>query len=124
MEPLSQIANSALMEITNGQFPSLPRLGITGLLNDFQYVWLKRLDIPYKFEALELARALCNGENKKVFKMTNSRSINDVRNRLSGHIRKWHKDDDRVILSLNFDGNKINAEWIEREEYLESEKAS
>jgi len=69
MEPLSQIANSALMEITNG-------------------------------------------------------AVNDVRNRLSGHIRKWHKDDDRVILNLNFDGNKINAEWIEREEYLESEKAS
>jgi len=124
VEPLSQIANSTLMEITNGQFPSLPRLGITGLLNDFQYVWLKRLDIPYKFQALDLARSLCNGENNKVFKMTNSKSINDVRKKLSRHIRKWHKNDDRVILSLSFDGKKINAEWIELEEYLGSEKAS
>ena len=120
MKPLSQIVNSALDEITNGQFVSLPRLGITGLLNDFQYVWLKRLKVPYKFEMLDLARNLVSGENKKVFEATNSKSINDVRNKLSGYIKRWHKNDDRVILSLSFDGEKINAEWIEIEKYLDS----
>jgi hypothetical protein len=86
MEPLSKIVNSALDEITNGQFISLPRLGITGLLNDFQYVWLKRLKTPYIFEMLDLARNLVSGENKKVFEATNSKSINDIRNKLSGYI--------------------------------------
>ena len=122
MEPLSQIVNSALDEITNGQFVSLPRLGMTGLLNDFQYAWLKKLKLPYKYEMLDFARNLCNGENKTVFKVTNSKSINDVRNKLSGYIKKWHKNDDRVILSLTFDGEKINAEWIEIEKYLQTEK--
>jgi hypothetical protein len=118
MEPLSQIVNSALDEITNGQFVSLPRLGMTGLLNDFQYAWLKKLKISYKFEMLDFARSLCNGENKTVLKVTNSKSINDVRNKLSGYIKRWHKSDDRVILSLRFDGKKINAEWLEMEKYL------
>jgi hypothetical protein len=118
MVPLSQIVNSALDEITNGQFVSLPRLGMTGLLNDFQYAWLKKLKISYKFEMLDFARSLCNGENKTVFKVTNSKSINDVRNKLSGYIKRWHKSDDRVILSLRFDGKKINAEWLEMGKYL------
>ena len=118
MEPLSQIVNSALDEITNGRFVSLPRLGMTGLLNDFQYAWLKKLKISYKFEMLDFARSLCNGENKTVFKVTNSKSINDVRNKLSGYIKRWHKSDDRVILSLRFDGKKINAEWLEMGKYL------
>jgi hypothetical protein len=51
---------------------------------------------------------------------SNSKSINDVRNKLSGYIKRWHKSDDRVILSLRFDGKKINAEWIELEKYLDS----
>ena len=122
-EPLSQIVNSALMDITNGQFPLLPRLAITGLLNDFQYVWLKRLNVPYKFEALDLARIICNNENHKVFKITNSKSIEDVRRKLSKYITENHKDDDRVILSLTFDGEKINAEWIEMEKYLQPEES-
>lgn len=121
VEALSQIANSALMEITNGQFPSLPRLGITGLLNDFQYAWLKRFDISYRFEVIDLARSLCNGQNKEVFNATNSKSINDIRKKFSRYINKWHNDDDRVILSLRFDGEEINAEWIEMEKYIESE---
>ena len=58
MEPLSKIANLALKEITNGQFPNLPKLAITGLLNDFQYAWLKRFKIDYKFDMLDLARSL------------------------------------------------------------------
>ena len=118
MEPLSKIVGTALDEITNGQFSSLPKLGMTGLLNDFQYAWLKKLKISYKFEMLDFARSLCNGENKTVLKVTNSKSINDVRNKLSGYIKRWHKSDDRVILSLRFDGKKINAEWLEMEKYL------
>ena len=123
MEALSQIVNSALDEITNGQFVSLPRLGMTGLLNDFQYAWLKKLKIPYKFEMLDLARQMCNGENAAVFKATRRKSIKEIRNEFSGYIKKWHKNDDRVILSLSFDGKQINAEWLELKEYLESNNA-
>ena len=46
-------------------------------------------------------------------------SIEDIRNTFSVYIKKWHKNDDRVILSLTFDGKKINAEWIEMKEYLD-----
>jgi len=124
MEPaLSKIANFALDEITGGQFPNLPRLAITGLLNDFQYSWLRRFKIPYKFEMLDIARRMCNGENRAVFRATHCNSIEDIRNRFSVYINKWHKNDDRVILGLTFDGKKINAEWIEMKEYLESNPA-
>jgi hypothetical protein len=120
MEPLSKIANLALREITNGKFPNLPKLAITGLLDDFQYAWLQRFKIQYKFEILDLARRFCNGENKAVFKATQCKSIEDIRYAFSAYIKKWHKDDDRVILGLTFDGKKIDAEWIEMKEYLES----
>ena len=119
MEPLSKIVGTALDEITNGQFSSLPKLGMTGLLNDFQYAWLKKLKIHYKYEMLDFARTLCNGENKKVFKMTNSKTIGDIRNKFSMYIVKWHKNDDRVILSLSSDGKQIDARWMELEKYLE-----
>ena len=119
MEPLSKIANMALNEITNGQFPRLPKLAITGLLNDFQYAWLIRLKIPYKFEMLDFARCLCNGENRAAFKATQCKSIKDVRKKFSYYIKKWHKDDDRVILSAVFDGKQITVEWLALEEYLE-----
>ena len=118
MEPLSKIANNALDEITNGQFPSLPKLALTGLLNDFQYAWLRRFKIPYKFEMLDLARNLCTGENKAVFRATNCKSTKEIRKKISLYIKKWHMDDDRVILSLSFDGKQINAEWLELKEYL------
>ena len=124
MESLSKIANFALDEITNGKFLDLPKLAITGLLNDFQYSWLRRFKIQYKFEMLDLARCMCNGQNKAVYEATHCKSIEDIRNKLSAHIKKWHKNDDRVILSLTFDGKKINAEWIEMENYLESNKAN
>ena len=123
MESVSKIANLALKEITNGQFQDLPKLAITGLLNDFQYSWLRRFTIQYKFEMLDLARKLCNGENKAVFRATRCKSIENVRNAFSVYIKKWHNNDDRVILSLNFDGKKINAEWVEMKEYLESNPA-
>ncbi|MHA1974414.1 MAG: hypothetical protein ACTSW1_15555 [Candidatus Hodarchaeales archaeon] len=118
MEPISKIANIALDEITNGQFPSLPKLAITGLLNDFQYAWLRRFKIPYKFEMLDLARNMCNGENKAVFRATKCKSTKEIRKKFSLYIKKWHKDDDRVILSLSCDGKQINAEWLELKEYL------
>lgn len=121
--PLSKIANFALDEITSGQFPNLPKMAITGLLNDFQYSWLRRFKIPYKFEMLDIARRICNGENRAVFRATQCNSIEDIRNTFSVYIKKWHKNDDRVILSLTFDGKKINAEWIEMKEYLESTKS-
>lgn len=119
MKSVSKIANSALNDITCGRFPHLPRLAITGLLNDFQYAWLTRFNIPYKFEMLDIARNLCNGENKSVFKGTQLKSIKDIRNKFSEYIERWHKKDDRVILSLSFDGKQINSEWIKLEEYLE-----
>ena len=120
--PLSKIANFALDEITSGQFPNLPKLAIIGLLNDFQYSWLRRFKIPYKFEMLDFARSMCNGQNKAVFKATRCKSVEDIRNKFSAYIKKRHKTDNRVILSLTFDGKKINAEWIEMKEYLESNK--
>jgi hypothetical protein len=124
MEPLSKITVSALNEITKGQFAKLPKLAITGLLDDFQYSWLRRFQIPYKFEMLDIARGMCNGENKATFRATNCKSVEDIRNVFSVYIKKWHKDDDRLILSLSFDGEKINAEWIELKEYLKSTKAN
>jgi len=123
MKPVSEIENSALSDITRGQFPHLPRLAITGLLNDFQFAWLIRLDIPYKFEILDIARKLCNGENKSVFHETQLKSIEEIRNKFTEFIDKWHKNDDRIILSLSFDGKQINSEWIEKDKYLESNEA-
>ena len=73
---------------------------------------------------LDIARRICNGENRAVFIATQCESIEDIRNTFSVYIKKWHKNDDRVILSLTFDGKKINAEWIEMKEYLESNKAN
>ena len=123
MQSVSKIANSALNEITNGQFAHLRGLAVTGLLNDFQFAWLIRLNIPYKFEILDMARNLCNGENKSVFNVTQLNSIVEIRKKFSEYIDKWHKNDDRVILSLSFDGNQINSEWIEKDKYLEFNKA-
>jgi hypothetical protein len=124
MESLSRIANLALDEITDGKFLDLPKLAIAGLLNDFYYSWLRRFKIPYQFEALDLARSLCNGQNKVVFEATHCKSIADVRDKLSAYIMTWHKDDDRVILSLKFDGKEINAKWVKMEDYLKSSKIS
>lgn len=120
MEALSKIANLALDEITSGQFTKLPKLAITGLLNDFQYSWLRRFKISFRFEILDIARRLCNRDNKAVFKVTQCQSIENIRDAFSSYIKKWHENDNRVVLSLNFDGEKINAEWIEMQEYLES----
>jgi hypothetical protein len=94
MEPLSRIAKLALDEITIGEFSVLPSMGITGLLNDFQYAWLRRFDISYDFEMLDIARRLCNDENRAVFKATRCNSIEDIRKAFSAYIDKWHKDDD------------------------------
>ena len=118
LEPLSQIVNSALMEITNGQIATLPRVAITGLLDDFQYAWLKSLEIPYNFEMLDIARSLYSGQNGIIFITTNTKTIEDIRNKFSEFIMKWHKNDNRVILSLSFDGKQIDSEWIELEKYL------
>lgn len=118
MEPLSKIVNSALDEITQGQFSQLPKLGITGLLNDFQYAWLQRLNIPYNFAMMEFARRLCNEQNPKVFKMTGCRSIKAIRNQFAVYIEKYHAQDNRVIITVSFDGTQINAEWIGLAEYM------
>ena len=124
MEPLSKIANLALDEVTNGGFSQLPKLAITGLLNDFQYSWLQRFDIPYDFRMLDVARRLCGGRNREVFKATQCNDIEGIRKAFSAYIDKWHKTDDRVILYVGFDGTKINAEWVEMAEYLKSKKAT
>ncbi len=69
---------------------------------------------------LDLARKICNGENTTVFNATQRKSVKEIRNEFSDYIRKWHKNDDRVILSLSYDGKQINAKWLEQKEYLES----
>ena len=120
MEPLSKIANTALDEITQGQFIGLSSIAMTGLLNDFQYAWLARFKIPYKFEALDMARALCSGVNKTVFHITKCKDIKEIRDTFSSYIEKWHKNDDRLILSLSFDGKQINTKWLGMEEYLDT----
>lgn len=122
MEPLSKIVHSALNEITNDQLSVLPRLAVTALLDDFLYSWLKRLNIQYDFKVLDIARSLFNGQNKILFRVTNTKTVEGIRRRFSEYIKKWHNDDDRVILSLNFDGQRINAEWIEREKYVDHGK--
>ncbi len=124
MEPLSKIAYSALAEITRGQFIKLPQLAITALLNDFQYSWLRRFQIPYKFEMLDVARCLCYGENKAIFRVSNCKSVEEIRKAFSVYIKKWHNDDDRLIMALSFDGKKINAEWVELAKYLKASNAN
>ena len=47
---LSKIANLALSEMTDGKFTKLSKLAVMGLLNDFQYAWMKRFDINYDDE--------------------------------------------------------------------------
>ncbi len=69
---------------------------------------------------LDIARNLCNGHNKAVFKATNCKSIEEIRKKFSVYINKRYKADDRVIISLNFDGKQINAEWVDIEQYFES----
>jgi hypothetical protein len=120
MKPLSEIATSALDEITDGKFAKLPTLAITGLLDDFQYSWMKRFKTSFKLDVLDVARRMCNECNKSTFKATQCKSIKDIRKAFDSYINKWHKDDDRLILSLKFDGEKINAEWVEMKKYLAS----
>ena len=119
MEPLSKITKLALDEITRHQFSSLPKLAITGLLDDFQYAWLQRLNVPYNFEMLDIARRLCNGQNSQVFKVTRCHSIEEIRNKFSAYIEKHCAHDHRVILSVVFDGAQIDVQWIDRAEYMQ-----
>lgn len=123
MIPISEIANNAVMKITNGSFTSLPLLGRTGLLNDFQIVWLKKLKVTeYDFKMLDFARLLCGSEDKKVFRMTNCNSVDKIRLYFHNYLLKYHRNDNRVITSLRYDQseNRINAEWLPLNEYLDS----
>jgi uncharacterized linocin/CFP29 family protein len=120
MEPVSAIVKAALDKVTRGTFPVLPSLAIRGLLDDFQYAWLRRLAIPYDFTLLEIARGMCNAEDEEVFAATHCASIKGVRRAFSAYISKWHKDDDRVILSITYDGKKTDAEWVEMATYLKA----
>jgi len=117
MESLSKIANMALNEITAGTFIKLPFEAINGLLIDFQYSWLKRLDISYDFNTLEMARSLCSFSNHAIFRATRCKCTDDIRDIFSGYIDKFSKDDDRVILRFDFDGVKIDAIWVPLAEY-------
>jgi hypothetical protein len=123
MNNISKIAYDALMKITNGAFVNLPQLAITGLLNDFQYVWLKRLKVTrINFEMLDVARLICNSENKNVFKETNCKSKEEIRCKIQKYLLENVKNDNRVITSLRYDKKQINAHWIPLEEYLRLEK--
>jgi len=122
MQAISEIVHSALNEITNGQIYLIPRVAMTPLLDDFLYAWLIRLGIPYDFKRLNAARRLFTGSNKMIFIVTDTRSVEEIRDKFSEYINKWHSSDHRVILSLSFDGKKIDAEWIERQKYVESSR--
>lgn len=126
MIPISEIAYNAVMKITDGSFTSLPLLGRTGLLNDFQIAWLKKLKVTkYDFNMLDFARLLCGSEDKEVFKMTKCKSIDDIRLYFYNYLLKYHMNDKRVITSLRYDAsdNRINAEWLPLNEYLDSMKS-
>ncbi len=120
MEPLSAIATSALNEITHDRFAELPDKAITILLIDFQYSWLRRLQISYNFELLNIARRLFNVKEKVIFNATNCKSVEEIRKAFSAYIEKGHKDDDRVLAYLAFDGKKINADWYAMKDYLKA----
>jgi hypothetical protein len=121
MKHISQIAHETLMKISSGSYTSLPQLGITGLLNDLKYVWNKQLQIPnYNFEMLDIARLFCNSENQAVFKMTNCKSVGNVRDKFQEYLLENYMDDDRVIISIIFERPRINAEWLPLDEYLAS----
>jgi hypothetical protein len=123
MKSISQIPHDIIMKVTDGSFEDLPQLGKTGLLNDFQYVWLKQLQkLNYNFERLDLARMLCNSENRKVFKITNCKSINDIREKIKRFLLEEFKNDNRVIISLRYEKPRIEAEWVPLDEYQTSEK--
>ncbi|MFQ5640014.1 MAG: hypothetical protein ACE5IR_18700 [bacterium] len=83
MRDISYIAYKTLLAITNGDLGLLNSSAITALLNDFQYVWLEEAGINYRFEFLNVARSLLNGQNKNMFKVTNSKSIEEVRRKMS-----------------------------------------
>ena len=120
MEPLSKIVVMAMNEITCGTFKRLPKLAATGLLHDFQYAWLRRFNIPYKFEMLDFARCLCNTENKSVFTTTRCNNIEEIRNTFSYYIERWYKDDNRIVTAISFDGKEIKTEWMELADYLKA----
>jgi hypothetical protein len=120
MEPVSSIVKAALDKITQGTFPVLPNLAIRGLLHDFHYAWLRRLNVPYNFTLLEIARGMCNVEDEAVFAATGCESVKDIRRAFAAYIAKRHKDDDRVIISIAYDGKTIDAEWVEIAKYLKS----
>lgn len=122
MEPLSKIVKLALDEITRNTFSSLPKLAVTGLLDDFQYAWLQRLNVDYNFEMLDIARRLCSEHNSLVFKATRCHNIEEIRNKFSAYIQRHCAQDQRVILSVIFDGTQINVQWMDRVEYMQLKK--
>ena len=71
---------------------------------------------------LDFARLICGSEDKKVFKMTNCKSIDEIRQYFLNYLLKYHKNDKRVITSLRYEQseNRINAEWLPLNEYLDS----
>ena len=122
MKDISRIAYETLFTISNGNLGLLNSSAITALLSDFQYVWLKEANVDYKYEMLDIARSLLNGQNKEIFKVTNSKSIEEVRRKIRAHLGTIPKNDNRVILSLHFKENRIDAKWIEKEEYAKNSK--
>jgi len=120
MKPISEIVNDALNEITSGSLACLSDLAITGLLDDFIYVWLKRLDIKdFDFEMIDLARLFCGAENRRVFKAVKCKSIDEIRAKLQKYLLDNCRDDNRVIVSLKYEEGRIISEWVPMKEYLE-----
>ncbi|MFK0574035.1 hypothetical protein [Endozoicomonas sp.] len=117
-EPMAKIVSNAVSEITLGQFPELPVMGRTGLLNDFFYSWNRRFDISYDFKMLDFARGLANADNEAVFKLTACNSRDEVREYFARYIDVYCKKDKRVILKLSYNNNKIDSEWLPLDEYL------
>ncbi|WP_257296144.1 hypothetical protein, partial [Endozoicomonas sp. YOMI1] len=112
-EPLAKIVSDAVSEITLGQFPELPLMGRTGLLNDFMYSWNKRFNISYDFKMLDFARGLANPDNEAVFTATACASRDEIREYFTRYIQVYCKRDTRVILKLSYNDNGKTAQQRE-----------
>ena len=61
---------------------------------------------------------MCNKGDKAIFRATQCNSIEEIRNTFSAYIERWYKNDDRVLITVSFDGKVIKTEWAELKDYL------
>ncbi|MBF8275852.1 MAG: hypothetical protein HW390_925 [Candidatus Brocadiaceae bacterium] len=61
---------------------------------------------------------MCYKGDNAVFRATQCNSIQEIRDTFSAYIERWHKNDDRVIITVSFDEKVIKTEWAELKDYL------